>query len=98
IAPNALGIHDVVRVGKLCADALTEAHGHGVIHRDVKPENIVVTKRGLKMLDFGIAKLIDAPAEDAGKLTSDGTVIGTPEYMSPEQAMGRTVDHRSDIF
>jgi len=98
IASNALGIHDVVRVGKLCADALTEAHGHGVIHRDVKPDNIVVTKRGVKMLDFGIAKLIDAPAEDAGKLTSDGTVIGTPEYMSPEQAMGRTVDHRSDIF
>lgn len=98
IASGVLGIHDAVRIAKLCADALAEAHTHGIIHRDVKPENIVVTKRGVKMLDFGIAKLIDAPPEDAGKLTSDGTVIGTPEYMSPEQAMGRTIDHRSDIF
>jgi len=98
IASHVLGIPDVVRVAKLCADALAEAHTHGIIHRDVKPENIIVTKRGVKMLDFGIAKLIDAPAEDAGKLTSDGTVIGTPEYMSPEQALGKTVDHRSDIF
>jgi serine/threonine protein kinase len=98
IASRVLGMPDVVRVVKRCADALTEAHQHGVIHRDVKPENIIVTTRGVKMLDFGIAKLIDAPPEDAGKLTSDGTVIGTPEYMSPEQAMGRAVDHRSDIF
>ena len=98
ITSRALGIHDAVRIAKRCADALTEAHRHGIIHRDVKPENIVVTQFGVKMLDFGIAKLIDAPAEDAGKLTSDGTVIGTPEYMSPEQALGRTVDHRSDIF
>ncbi len=89
---------DVVRIIKRCADALTEAHVHGVIHRDVKPENIVVTKRGVKMLDFGIAKLVDAPPEDAGKLTSDGTVIGTPDYMSPEQALGKPIDHRSDIF
>lgn len=98
ITSRALGMHDVVRVVKLCADALAEAHSLGIIHRDVKPDNIVVTKRGVKMLDFGIAKLIDAPAEDAGKLTSDGTVIGTPEYMSPEQALGRAIDHRSDIF
>jgi serine/threonine-protein kinase len=98
IAARTMTMPDVVRIIKRCADALTEAHVHGVIHRDVKPENIVVTKRGVKMLDFGIAKLIDAPPEDAGKLTSDGTVIGTPDYMSPEQALGKPIDHRSDIF
>jgi len=98
IAARSLSMPDVVRIIKRCADALAEAHTHGIIHRDVKPENIVVTRRGVKMLDFGIAKLIDAPAEDAGKLTSDGTVIGTPDYMSPQQALGKTIDHRSDIF
>ena len=98
IAARSLKMPDVVRIIKRCADALAEAHAHGIIHRDVKPENIVVTRRGVKMLDFGIAKLIDAPAEDAGKLTSDGTVIGTPDYMSPQQALGKTIDHRSDIF
>src|ERR1043165_6025507 len=98
IASHVLTPADVTRIIKRCADALSEAHGHGVIHRDVKPEIVVVTKRGVKMLDFGIAKLIDAPPEDAGKLTSDGTVIGTPDYMSPEQALGKAIDHRSDIF
>jgi serine/threonine protein kinase len=98
IAARTMSMPDVVRIVKRCADALAEAHTHGVIHRDVKPENIVVTRRGVKMLDFGIAKLVDAPAEDAGKLTSDGTVIGTPDYMSPEQALGKPIDHRSDIF
>jgi serine/threonine protein kinase len=98
IAAKALTAPDVVRIVKRCADALAEAHAHGIIHRDVKPENVVVTRRGVKMLDFGIAKLIDAPPEDAGKLTSDGTVIGTPDYMSPEQALGKTIDHRSDLF
>ena len=98
IAARTLSKPDAVRIIKRCADALAEAHTHGIIHRDVKPENIVVTRRGVKMLDFGIAKLIDAPAEDAGKLTSDGTVIGTPDYMSPQQALGKTIDHRSDIF
>jgi len=98
IASQSLRTPELARVVKGCADALAEAHRHGIIHRDVKPENIVVTNRGVKMLDFGIAKLIDASPADAGKLTSDGMVIGTPEYMSPEQALGRTVDHRSDIF
>jgi len=98
IAARTLKMPETVRIIKRCADALVEAHAHGIIHRDVKPENIVVTKRGVKMLDFGIAKLIDPPPEDAGKLTSDGTVVGTPDYMSPEQALGKPLDHRTDIF
>ena len=98
IAARSLTMPDVARIIKRCADALAEAHANGIIHRDVKPENIVVTRRGLKMLDFGIAKVLEPQAEDAGKLTSDGTVIGTPDYMSPEQALGKTIDHRSDIF
>jgi serine/threonine protein kinase len=98
IASRALSMPDVVRIIKRCADALNEAHAHGVIHRDVKPENILVSQRTVKMLDFGIAKLMDVQSEEAGKLTSDGTIIGTPDYMSPEQALGKPVDHRSDIF
>ncbi|HVH98046.1 MAG TPA: protein kinase [Enhygromyxa sp.] len=89
--------------------ALTEAHGLGILHRDLKPENILVQSlrtRGelLKVLDFGIAKLMDdAPNSFAGGrarpgLTSQGVVCGTPEYMSPEQACGLKLDQRSDLY
>jgi hypothetical protein len=74
-------------------EGLDSAHSHGVIHRDIKPSNLFVLSDGtLKILDFGIAHLA------ASNLTASGLLIGTPEYMSPEQAQGRQVDARSDIF
>jgi eukaryotic-like serine/threonine-protein kinase len=81
--------------------AIAEAHERGLVHRDVKPENIFVCDMGgerdfVKVLDFGIAKAL-GPAIDTA-LTREGVVVGTPAYMSPEQAMGREVDARSDVY
>ena len=86
---------------QLC-HALQAAHDQGVIHRDMKPGNIVLVKRGnnpehVKVLDFGIAKVLGQEAEGKG-LTQSGMVVGTPEYMSPEQGWGQPVDHRGDIY
>ena len=82
------------------ARGLAAAHGKGIVHRDVKPENIFITRDGrLKILDFGIAKLTAADASDGEKTATQlGLVVGTAAYMSPEQARGQPVDHRSDLF
>ncbi|MBX7113608.1 MAG: serine/threonine protein kinase [Myxococcaceae bacterium] len=94
------------RVAKIISQvlsALADAHSAGVIHRDLKPENIMVEQRRgdpdfVKVLDFGIAKIQDDTTEEGPALTKAGFVCGTPEYMSPEQARGAKIDHRSDLY
>ena len=90
-----LELRDVLRIGMQIANGLEAAHAKGVIHRDVKPENIMLdaaTGR-VKLMDFGLARVIGDPS-----LTQTGLVAGTPGFMSPEQALGQKVDHRSDLF
>ncbi len=86
---------------KQCADALQAAHDLGIVHRDLKPDNIMITKTrdgsdGVKVVDFGIAKAIGG--EEGQNVTKTGLVVGTPEYMSPEQLSGDKLDGRSDIY
>lgn len=103
-----IDLREVIEIGIQVTSALTAAHDAHIIHRDIKPENIMVRRDGyVKVLDFGLAKLGDevwsseSNAEAATQLlikTEPGRIMGTIDYMSPEQARGRTVDHRSDIF
>jgi len=106
IAHGPLPLAEVLKYGAQVADALDRAHRAGITHRDLKPGNIMITKSGAKLLDFGLAKENESGAIEAltslrtekKPLTEEGTIVGTFQYMAPEQVEGQTVDHRTDIF
>jgi serine/threonine protein kinase/Tol biopolymer transport system component len=107
LARGPLPRNQFVKLGAQIAEALQHAHRAGIIHRDLKPGNIMITNGGAKLLDFGLAKFADPVSEPLDQqetatrrepLTADGTVVGTYQYMSPEQIEGRPLDHRTDIF
>jgi len=104
---GALPIEQVLKIGVEVADALDKAHRHGIVHRDLKPGNIMLTKSGAKLMDFGLAKPTQATfiagstasnSTRSDPLTVEGTIVGTFQYMAPELLEGRDADARSDIF
>ena len=105
IRSKPLNLSECLEIAAQITDALSEAHSHGIIHRDIKPQNIMITARGqAKLMDFGLASLADqklstqSQANTAMLLTDPGLVVGTVPYMSPEQLKGETLDCRTDIF
>jgi serine/threonine protein kinase/tetratricopeptide (TPR) repeat protein len=103
ITRGPLSMADTLDIGLQVADALDEAHGHGIVHRDIKSSNLILTPRHLvKVLDFGLAKFGRNARPDEvqtmANVTMPGSMLGTLNYMSPEQLAGRNVDHRSDLF
>ncbi|MGH9391152.1 MAG: serine/threonine-protein kinase, partial [Vicinamibacteria bacterium] len=110
LAKGPLSTEQLLRYGIQIADALDKAHRQGIIHRDLKPGNVMITKSGVKLLDFGLAKLRATapggvfsglsvmPTQTDASLTAQGTILGTFQYMAPEQLEGKDADARSDIF
>ncbi len=108
LVKGALPAEQVLRYGIEIADALDKAHRQGIAHRDLKPGNVMLTKSGVKLLDFGLAKfavpasltsgLSVLPTQAAENLTAEGTILGTFQYMAPEQLEGKEADARTDIF
>src|ERR1700722_5667556 len=92
-----LPLPEALRFAAQIAAALGVAHGKGILHRDLKPANILVTVSGVKLLDFGLAKLMTDSDPDVTK-TAEGAILGTAAYMPPEQAQGKSLDERSDVF
>ena len=102
LASGPLPVREALQAGIQIADALDEAHGRGIIHRDIKSANLMRTERGLiKVLDFGLAKILPGSTVSditRPQVTIAGMVLGTVSYMAPEQALGREIDHRADLF
>jgi Tol biopolymer transport system component len=106
LAKGALPLEQTLRYGTEMADALDKAHRQGIVHRDLKPGNVMLTKSGVKLLDFGLAKAFEPPAAKGSltalptkaALTQEGTILGTFQYMAPEQLEGKEADARTDIF
>ena len=110
IAKGPLPLEQVLRHGIEIAEALEKAHRHGVVHRDLKPGNVMLTKSGVKLVDFGLAKLdlpapgslahslSDVPTQGDIRLSAQGSIVGTLHYMAPEQLEGGEADGRTDIF
>jgi Tol biopolymer transport system component len=105
LARGGLPLEQTLRYGTEIADALDKAHRQGIVHRDLKPGNVMLTKSGVKLLDFGLAKALEAPVPGTltalptkAALTQEGTILGTFQYMAPEQLEGKSVDARTDIF
>jgi two-component system LytT family response regulator len=107
LAGDALPFAEIVAIASQVADALDAAHARGIVHRDIKPANLMLAARNhVKVLDFGLAKILPISGTEIPSssqlatqfLTSGGVVLGTVSYMSPEQALGRDVDHRTDLF
>jgi predicted ATPase/serine/threonine protein kinase len=104
LAAGLLPVRKIILIALQIAEGLAKAHEHGVVHRDLKPENVMVSAEGVKILDFGLAKLgldsegILETCTTAAALTEPGVILGTIRYMSPEQAAGRVLDFRSDHF
>ncbi len=92
-----VSVSDAVRIARDLLGALAYAHEHNIVHRDVKPDNIVLSANGAMLLDFGIARVIEGSGDE--KLTRSGFTVGTSSYMSPEQVIAvRDLDHRSDLY
>ena len=96
-ADGPLPVDRAIEMFIAICNALTYAHSQGVVHRDLKPSNVMITENNVKILDFGIAKVL-REGDEFNTITQTGEIFGSPLYMSPEQCLGRSVDQRSDVY